>query len=315
MSNKQKAHRTKGNVRPSSSGRAAELLSAGGATVGFVGFQALSGDLGYVPTGGAAEDVGSTVDSDFRMVMRKTAKRDVTTKIKALQEFAELCREKSEEDVKGALPFWPRIYNKLAMLISDNLLQQTAATMSDVKTTPKEEVEAKYVRVVSASILGLRMLLLDLPAAEREKIGDSLTPLLADTKFWAFGKHKNAAVRAAIYALLSMLCEVLPSVARAHAAKLCPLVLGSLDESEPGVSAPCWDAVLHVVDVVQDCWSQVNVRKAVLPKLWTVLRSGAGGNAADVFPSLLPFLSRLPPEVLGEGLWFYEKWFDSMVEW
>lgn len=47
----------------------------------------------------------------------------------------------------------------------------------------------------------------------------------------------------------------------------------------------------------QDCWKQVNVRKAVLPKLWSVLKDGGSGNATVIFPNLLPFLSKVPSEV------------------
>lgn len=42
-------------------------------------------------------------------------KRDSTTKIKALQEFAELCEENSLETLKTILPFWPRIFSRLAV--------------------------------------------------------------------------------------------------------------------------------------------------------------------------------------------------------
>ena len=59
-------------------------------TVGFVGFGGLVGspgssNLGYVPmAAGTAEDVDATVDSEFRMVMRKLMKRDSVTKLKVL---------------------------------------------------------------------------------------------------------------------------------------------------------------------------------------------------------------------------------------
>lgn len=37
----------------------------------------------------------------------------------ALQEFSSLCKEKDEESVKAVLPFWPRIYNKMAIVRFD----------------------------------------------------------------------------------------------------------------------------------------------------------------------------------------------------
>lgn len=50
---------------------------------GFIGFGTFQSDLGYVPAIQGAEEIDSLVDSDFRMVLRKLSKKDVTTKLKA----------------------------------------------------------------------------------------------------------------------------------------------------------------------------------------------------------------------------------------
>ncbi|XP_069492472.1 E3 ubiquitin-protein ligase listerin [Ambystoma mexicanum] len=108
--------RTKGNVRPSSSGRAAELLAKESGTVpGFIGFGAAQNDLGYVPAVQGAEEIDSLVDADFRMVLRKLSKRDVTTKLKAMQEFGAMCKERDQAVVKGVLPYWPRNYCRISL--------------------------------------------------------------------------------------------------------------------------------------------------------------------------------------------------------
>ncbi|XP_048659497.1 E3 ubiquitin-protein ligase listerin isoform X2 [Marmota marmota marmota] len=108
--------RTKGNLRPSNSGRAAELLAKEQGTVpGFIGFGTSHSDLGYVPAIQGAEEIDSLVDSDFRMVLRKLSKKDVTTKLKAMQEFGTMCTERETEIVKGVLPYWPRIFCKISL--------------------------------------------------------------------------------------------------------------------------------------------------------------------------------------------------------
>ncbi|KAG3283791.1 listerin E3 ubiquitin protein ligase 1 [Ictidomys tridecemlineatus] len=108
--------RTKGNLRPSNSGRAAELLAKEQGTVpGFIGFGTSQSDLGYVPAIQGAEEIDSLVDSDFRMVLRKLSKKDVTTKLKAMQEFGTMCTERETEIVKGVLPYWPRIFCKISL--------------------------------------------------------------------------------------------------------------------------------------------------------------------------------------------------------
>nr|XP_029509339.1 E3 ubiquitin-protein ligase listerin-like [Oncorhynchus nerka] len=109
--------RTKGNVRPSSSGRAAELLAReSGVVPGFVGFgTTTTTEPGYVPAVHGAEEIDNLVDADFRLVLRKLSKRDTVTKLKAVQEFGAMCQERDSEVVKGVLPYWPRIYCKISM--------------------------------------------------------------------------------------------------------------------------------------------------------------------------------------------------------
>lgn len=70
--------------QPSSSGRAAASLVTNNGVLGFVGFDGLgSSNLGYVPmTSNHGDEVDSSVDGSFRMVLRKLTKRDALTKYK-----------------------------------------------------------------------------------------------------------------------------------------------------------------------------------------------------------------------------------------
>lgn len=47
-----------------------------------MGFGALSGDLGYIPSMRAGEDFDRDLDDDFRITMRKMTKKDSVTKMK-----------------------------------------------------------------------------------------------------------------------------------------------------------------------------------------------------------------------------------------
>lgn len=84
------------HAQPSSSGRAAEVLSReGGVIPGFVGFgSTATSELSYVPAVHGAEDIDSLVDADFRMVLRKLSKKDVVTRLKV--SVREHCRGKKE---------------------------------------------------------------------------------------------------------------------------------------------------------------------------------------------------------------------------
>eukprot|EP00092_Neocalanus_flemingeri_P024263 GFUD01026312.1.p1 GENE.GFUD01026312.1~~GFUD01026312.1.p1 ORF type:complete len:1657 (-),score=379.47 GFUD01026312.1:31-5001(-) len=103
------AQRTKGNTKASSSSRSAQNL---GQDVGFVGF-GTTAESAFVPLL-QSSDVDDGVPADLRLVLRKMHKKDLTTKVKALQEFLDLTEPLGEAEMLSVLPYWPSVYNKLA---------------------------------------------------------------------------------------------------------------------------------------------------------------------------------------------------------
>lgn len=53
-----------------------------------------------------------------------------------------------------------------------------------------------------------------------------------------------------MYWFLGSLCQVVPEVAGEYVRKLSPLVLGSVDVLEPGLTGAVWDAVLSLIKFV-----------------------------------------------------------------
>ncbi|XP_053501105.1 E3 ubiquitin-protein ligase listerin isoform X2 [Ictalurus furcatus] len=385
--------RTKGNVRPSSSGRAAELLAReNGVVPGFVGFGiSASNDPGYVPAVHGAEEIDNLVDADFRLVLRKLYKRDAVTKLKAVQEFGAMCHERDSDIVKGVLPYWPRIYCKISMdhdrrvreatqqafeqlilkvkrnlapylkaimghwliaqcdtyspaasaanvafqaafplnkqpealsfckdevltVLQDNLLKETADTLTDPQSVPEDERQAKYVRVLTSSLLALKKLLVSLSTFDREALSQRLAHIISQAKFWKYSKHKTPQVRGAFFKAVAALCELVPQLVQTEAARVCSAVLLSIDDSDPVVLPPLWEAVLHVISSIQDCWTHVNARKGVLPKIWALLREGGRGLATALHPNMLPFISKLPAEVIEPKLDFCSTFFSSIIQ-
>uniref|UniRef100_A0AAX7SBV7 E3 ubiquitin-protein ligase listerin n=1 Tax=Astatotilapia calliptera TaxID=8154 RepID=A0AAX7SBV7_ASTCA len=384
--------RTKGNVRPSSSGRAAEVLTReGGVIPAFVGFgSTVASELSYVPAVHGAEDIDNLVDADFRLVLRKLSKRDVVTRLKAVQDFGSMCQERDADVVKGILPYWPRIYCKISVdhdrrireatqqafeqlvlkvrrslapflkslmghwilsqcdthtpaasaafqafqaafspakqpeaigfckdeilnVLQDVLLKETADTLSDSHLT-EEEREAKYVRMLTSSLLGVKRLLSLLLQDDRAALETGLAHLVNSGKFWKYGKHKIPQVRGAFFEMVCALCEFTPGLVHAEAARLCPAVLLSIDDTDPVVLPPVWEAVLHVVSTIHDCWTHVNAKKGFLPKLWALLKEGGKGMAKALHPNLMPLLSKLPPEVTDPKMDFFTMFFTTFVE-
>lgn len=367
------------------------LAREGGVIPGFIGFDAtVSSELSYVPAIHGAEDIDNLVDADFRLVLRKLSKRDVVTRLKAVQDFGSMCQERDAEEVKGVLPYWPRIYCKISVdhdrrireatqqafeqlvlkvrrnlapflkslmghwilsqcdtytpaasaacrafqaafspakqpealsfckeeilnVLQDTLLKETADTLSDPHVTG-EEKESKYVRMLTSSLLGVKRLLSLLLHDDRLALEQKLPDLINSTKFWKYSKHKIPQVRGAFFEMTSALCEFTPGLVQAEAARLCPAVLLSIDDTDPLVLPPVWEAVLHILSTVPDCWTHVNAKKGFLPKLWPLLKDGGKGMAKSLHPNLMPLLSKLPQSVTDPKLDFFITFFTALIQ-
>ena len=107
-----------------------------GNTTGFIGFSGLPEGT-YIPALNVISNVLSeqaelNIPGDFRMTLRKMGKKDVTTKIKALQEFTEHVQgDSSIEVLKSVLPFWARIFTRLVIdgdrRVRENVLKAHAS--------------------------------------------------------------------------------------------------------------------------------------------------------------------------------------------
>uniref|UniRef100_A0A8C9Z4Q0 E3 ubiquitin-protein ligase listerin n=1 Tax=Sander lucioperca TaxID=283035 RepID=A0A8C9Z4Q0_SANLU len=309
----------------------------------------------------------------------------------AVQDFGSMCQERDSEEVKGVLPYWPRIYCKISVdhdrrireatqqaleqlvlkvrrslapflkslmghwilsqcdtytpaasaacqafqaafsptkqpealsfckdeilnVLQDILLKETADTLSDPQSVTEDEREGKYVRMLTSSLLGVKRLLSLLLQSDRTAMEERLAHLLNSGKFWKYSKHKSPQVRGAFFEMVCALCEFTPGLVQAEAPRLCATVLLSIDDTDPVVLPPVWEAVLHVVSTIHDCWTHVNAKKGFLPKLWVLLKEGGKGMAKALHPNLMPLISKLPQQVTEPTLDFYTTFFSSFIQ-
>ncbi|XP_075215935.1 E3 ubiquitin-protein ligase listerin [Lycorma delicatula] len=383
------AQRTKNNVRPSSSGRSAELLGTNVSS--FVGFSAFK-EGGYVPAlPGFSDEIYANINPNFHLVLKKMNKKDSVTKLKALNEFGQLCSESEPAAVKAVLPFWPRLYcvlasdtehrvreaahnahravvssvgrsiapylkviagawftsqydtyppaasaaslsfqetfppNKLTEAIIfcqeeilnyiiDNLINQTAQTLSSPKVTTPEEMETKYQRVVVSSLHGYAFYLSKLPEEQLLKAEELNKKLIGNSKFWKFAKHSASIVRVAWFTAIVNLCQKAPFFLSNEKKHVVLAVFNSLDDVDSVVLPVVWRSALHVVDIIKDCWEYVSAEKLVFPKLWRILKEGGIGSASSIFPHILPLLSKIPSNLIPNKQVFYSRFFSSLQE-
>ena len=204
----------------------------------------------------------------------------------------------------GAITF---CRDHIMALVIENLTLATPHTLSDPNITSPEEMEAKYLRTLSMSMTGLAALMEKAPPSE-EQLGS----LLKQPKFWKYSRNKDGNVRQGLFEVITQLCSLKPDLANSHGSSLVPAVLTNLQESELGAATAVWTAALQTVSSVKEVWDLVSLQKAVLPPLYKLISTGGAGLAHKTFPSLMPFLSRIPPTVLtAENYRLIRRWLDS----
>uniref|UniRef100_A0A6P6YCR3 E3 ubiquitin-protein ligase listerin n=1 Tax=Dermatophagoides pteronyssinus TaxID=6956 RepID=A0A6P6YCR3_DERPT len=151
------SNRTKGNVKPSNSERASRLLT----TNKFLSFSEASKNLSSVykatdggggggGTSGLKQNDSSTsafdceISSDFQQIFKHMAKKDVNTKIKAMEEFVELCHRKNPNELLNIARFWFRLYRKLANSLEWNIRNASHETQYEFISSLDKNLLMEY---------------------------------------------------------------------------------------------------------------------------------------------------------------------------
>lgn len=166
-----------------------------------------------------------------------------------------------------------------------------------------------------ASLRGYALYLSKMPEDQLRKSADQNGILLDNPKFWSYHKHKTPAVRSAWFEVISTLLQYGTFLIEKHQQQITTSVFQFMDETDPTVVTHIWSSVVLVQAKIPSWHTYLNFDKAVFPKLAKVLRTGASGNAACVFPHMLPLVSKFTRDVLGEKMdKFQTLFFDGLNE-
>ncbi|EDW76782.1 uncharacterized protein Dwil_GK19431 [Drosophila willistoni] len=199
--------------------------------------------------------------------------------------------------------------------VTRNITFHTASTMSLGKSLTPEEEEQKYQRVLVSSFKVISFLLQHVSSQIEEDIKQGLATLLNHQKFWIFAKHKLPAIRASWFECVYHILQIpLLDIVTSHKTQLISLSFQFIDEADPLVAPHIWGCVLLLQTNYNDWYSSLNMRKAVLPKLSTMLKNAFNRNASAICPNLLPFLANVTQESLQDLdiLEFYKRFFDDL---
>jgi len=201
----------------------------------------------------------------------------------------------SQEKRQPALQF---ALKEMVTYASENL-KQTVQTLSDPKTTTKTDAEDRYERIISSSLQVLERLASTLP--KECSTEEKFTETVGSHNLYKLASIKQfATIRASMYSLIGSLSENTPDLLEPHLNALSPVMLGCFGEKDIMVHERMIGALVSFLKQYPSAWKHVNAWKAVFPRLFAFLRNSDTSAPSRTYQTLVPFLSLLDMQVLGQ---------------
>lgn len=182
---------------------------------------------------------------------------------------------------------------------------------SNKKSNSLDFTDERFERIISSSILSLGFLIDKFPEEENQKTLEQYKEIIND-KFWKFCSSKSPLIRRSMYSFISTASQKLPILIEENLQYLSPVVLGILNEKESSAHQEMWQTYLVFLKNFPHCWRYVSVDDVVLPRLWEFLKNGAFGSGIITYPSLLPLVSFIPTEKIGDI--FFKQFLQNLWE-
>jgi hypothetical protein len=114
-------------------------------------------------------------------------------------------------------------------------------------------------------------------------------------------------IRCGFYKLIGSIINILPgAIKQKFQLKAMPLVFYACDDDDYACSAHIWQTIVFCIVHYENCWNIVNIKKAFLPKVYSVLRSNKSLNVDSVFECVLVILKNIP-DALNENNVVYNE--------
>ncbi|EOD27352.1 hypothetical protein EMIHUDRAFT_235953 [Emiliania huxleyi CCMP1516] len=223
---------------------------------------------------------GST-DGEQALLLRKMAKRDTVTKLKALGELREALSAHGASWAAELMPHWVPHFVRLS---GDGSWQAAAAA------------DAHARRVGSALRAASHLLAVAAESGEAPASGAraALEAALCGGEVWRLGSAASSFVRTGAYGWAGSVLSHSTALAAGTAAEMAGLLLGGLKESEPACHAALWEPLLLLLRDHGAAVSCSEAARHTLPRLVSLLEHGCHGAAPTVARALLPLVSLLP---------------------
>ncbi|KAL2193400.1 hypothetical protein P885DRAFT_45414 [Corynascus similis CBS 632.67] len=209
--------------------------------------------------------------------------------------------------------FWKAVQTR-ALEFATEAIKETPDTLSDERSTTKQDSDAKYYRVVGASLsLALNLM----RRGDITALQDGLSNYLEVDSLWALPKADDAFVRRAFYQFLNTLLEIMPDRLEPRLQQIGKaLVADSMKKGQPSSAID----LLKVLTTLTKRYPQVwGTQKHPLQRLQQFVAQGSQGGAEEYWQSLDQLLQVLPdkapsPEVVSTFLSSMRKGIADRLE-
>ncbi|KAJ3103222.1 hypothetical protein HK100_004241, partial [Physocladia obscura] len=203
--------------------------------------------------------------------------------------------------------------SEICNFVSDNILYHTAESLSDARYSTPEEMQSKYVRIVSGSFAIISFLYENV--SNMSALNETFESIFANSKFWDCAKSARPQIRRSVYLLvrtLALLENESPLRIHLNSVKL-SFLNECFADNQAVTHDALWDAVLTLTQKYPtETWypEDLKIKKGAPAKLFKYLENGCYGSGPGSWPALLAFLSSLPNNFASLSE-FREKFFES----
>ncbi|UKZ82717.1 hypothetical protein TrVFT333_010512 [Trichoderma virens FT-333] len=149
--------------------------------------------------------------------------------------------------------FWRKCQTQILDYAID-AIRETQDTLSDERSTTKDDAEAKYIRVVASSLSLVLSLLQRLNDEEVEKQSDKLDEFFSEETVWRTITFNDSAVRKTVcHLLITCFTRKLPYAESTQAKQA--MVTGGLKTSQTGSALDYVRALTRLSQAVPDLWT------------------------------------------------------------
>lgn len=190
------------------------------------------------------------------------------------------------------LGFWKKCHSQVLDYAID-AIQETQETLSDERSTTKEESEAKYFRVITSSLSLVLGLLQKMEDDDIEQLQSRYVEFFSEDSVWKSITLNDSTVRKAVCQLLfACLGRKLPYATETKARQA--FVTGGLKMNQAGSALEFVRALTKLTQSCPEIWISSREKKPPLIRLHTFIAKGSQGSPSKFWEYLDQLLSVIP---------------------